>query len=120
MITIFLLVTLVVLLFFVFLFDKQESVKFGGFITSPISGEQPNRSYTISISDSTDLSTTVTEGVAVDVPTGSTCTIAFKLVGDSSATTRVLSSSVFLPGKFSRVMNTGTTLNSSSVTGYGA
>ena len=84
-----------------------------------MANDQPTRSVAITVSDSTDLAGVVTKGIFVSVPSGATTTIAYKLVGDSSATSVVLNSERYLPGHFSRVMSTGTTLNSATIVGYG-
>lgn len=80
---------------------------------------QPTTSTAITISDATDLSASVTKGIFVSVPAGATTTVAFKLLGDSSASSVVLTAPQFLPGHYSRVMSTGTTLNSATIVGFG-
>lgn len=80
---------------------------------------QPSASTAITISDSTDLSGIVTKGIFVSVPSGASATIAFKLLNDSTANAITIQSSQFLPGSFARVMSTGTTLNASTIVGYG-
>lgn len=80
---------------------------------------QPSTSAAITVSDSTDLLNIASKGIFVSVPSGVTTTVAYKLVGDSSASSVVLTASQYLPGKFSRVMSTGTTLNGATIVGYG-
>jgi hypothetical protein len=85
-----------------------------------IADGQPSNSYAITVSDSTDLSTTVNKGIMVFV--SSTATIAFKLIGDSAAHSAIFNvpGAFHIPGRFSRVMSTGTTLNSATIVGFGS
>ena len=72
---------------------------------------QPTKSYAITPSDSTDLSSTVTKGLVVSVAG----TLSLKLSGDSSATSITVVAGQYLPGKVLRVM----TATTAAVVGLG-
>lgn len=68
--------------------------------------KQPTRTAAVTISDSTDLTSTCTKGLFVGVGGN----IAIKASADSSAVTlKNVPSGVYLPGALARVMSTNTT-----------
>lgn len=79
---------------------------------------QPTVPTAVTPSDSTDLTTLATKGIFVSVPLGVTTTVAFKLTGSGTAVTLPLYASQYLPGAFSRVMSTNTTLNGATIVAY--
>lgn len=80
---------------------------------------QPTASFTITPNNSQNLSTQVTKGIFVSVPSGVSTTVAFQLINDTTTQSVILQSSQYLPGNFMFVMSSGTTLNGATIVGYG-